>query len=184
MKILKASNKSLKIAENILQKGGVIIFPTDTVYGFLADASNKKAVEKIYKIKKRAKSKPLPIFVKDLAMAKTIAVVDKKAQTFLQKPRTTIVLRRQPKVTLYGQKKDSIAMRIPKHQFLQKLLKKPLVQTSVNVSGEKSLNTVGDIVATFWQNKQVELMIDGGDVKNPKPSKIIDFTSKHLTMLR
>ena len=70
MEILQNSKKSLPKTAAILKKGGVVICPTDTVYGFLADATNKKAVDKIFKIKRRPKSKPLPIFVKDLKMAK------------------------------------------------------------------------------------------------------------------
>jgi len=68
-----------------LKKGKVIVCPTDTVYGLIADATNKKAVEKIFKIKKRPKNKPLPIFVRDLKMAKKLAEIDKNQEKFLKK---------------------------------------------------------------------------------------------------
>ena len=58
---MKVSRESVSKAVAVLKKGGVVIFPTDTVYGFLADASDKKAVEKIFKIKKRPKSKALSL---------------------------------------------------------------------------------------------------------------------------
>ena len=74
MEILAISTKNysniLRNAIKAIRKGGVIIFPTDTVYGLIADATNKKAVGKIFKIKKREKNKWLPIFIKDLKSAK------------------------------------------------------------------------------------------------------------------
>ena len=77
MEILKQSPETLNKIIKILKSGGVVICPTDTVYGFLADAANKKAVDKIYKIKRRPKLKPLPVFVKNLTTAKEIAFIDK-----------------------------------------------------------------------------------------------------------
>ena len=118
-----------KSAEFILQ-GGVIIFPTDTVYGFLADASNKKAVEKIYKIKKRPKQKPLAVFVKDFKIAKELAEINKEQEKILKKKwpgKYTFVLRRKftevrPPRKLYGVDKKTIALRIPKYNFLNLIL--------------------------------------------------------------
>jgi L-threonylcarbamoyladenylate synthase len=78
MEILKLQQKSINKIVEFLNGGGVVVFPTDTVYGFLADAQNKKAVEKIYKIKKRPKLKPLAVFVKDLKMAKELAEINEK----------------------------------------------------------------------------------------------------------
>ncbi len=65
-----------KIAKE-LKRGKVIVCPTDTVYGLVADATNKKAVDKIFEIKERLRAKPLPIFVKDLKMAKKFARINK-----------------------------------------------------------------------------------------------------------
>ena len=71
MKLTKKNfEKIIKIAEKSIKEGKVLICPTDTVYGLIADATNKKAVEKIFKIKKRPLKKPIPIFVKDIKMAK------------------------------------------------------------------------------------------------------------------
>src|ERR1700680_722151 len=101
--------QKLNKAISILKKGGMIICPTDTVYGFLADASNKKAVEKIYKIKKRPKSKPLSIFVKDLKMAKELADIDRNTEIWLKKNwpgKVTAVLKRKHGAVFYGLKKN------------------------------------------------------------------------------
>ncbi len=182
----------------ILKSGGVIICPTDTVYGFLADASNKKAVEKIYNIKKRPKTKPLPVFVKDLKMAKELAEIDAKqakilrkfwpgAYTFILPTYIYTSLHKCKYWKLYGVGVKTIALRIPKHAFLQKLLKKinrPLVQTSVNISTQEPLKSIDEILATFGKNKLVGLIIDGGSVKSAKPSKIIDLTTNKAKILR
>ncbi len=194
MQIIKPSLNSIVLAVEFLKKGGVIVCPTDTVYGFLADASNKKAVDKIYKIKKRAKSKPLSVFVKDLKMAKEIAGINEKQEKMLKKywpGKYTFILKNRMDVGrlyyLYGAKKDTVAVRIPKHPFLQKLLKKinrPLVQTSVNISAQEPLNSIEQIMATFERNNLIGLIIDGGDIKNAKSSKIVDLTKEKIVQLR
>lgn len=178
----------LNKAATVLKNGGVVICPTDTVYGFLADASNKKAVEKIYRIKKRPKSKPLSVFVKNIAMANEIAFIDERQTKILKKfwpGKYTFILKRKPGIKIYGVKRDTIALRIPKHAFLQKLLKKidrPLVQTSVNISGRRTIDTISGIIKQFGK-KQI-LIIDGGDLKSGKASKIIDATKDTINVLR
>jgi tRNA threonylcarbamoyl adenosine modification protein (Sua5/YciO/YrdC/YwlC family) len=160
------------------------------VYGFLADASNKKAVDNIYRIKRRPKSKPLSVFVKDFKMAKKFSVIDNRQAAMLKKywpGKYTFIVKRKKGTVLYGVKKDTIGIRIPNHKFLQKLLKKinrPLAQTSVNISTKKALHSVDDILATFGNNKLVSMVIDGGGIKKQKPSKIIDVTSNKNKLLR
>ncbi len=187
-KIIKPSKGGVKIATDILQTGGVVICPTDTVYGFLADVQNKKAVGRIYKIKKRPKSKPLSLFVNDLKMAKDLAEIDERQEKILRKRwpgKYTFILKRKKGKKLYGVDKNTLAIRIPKHAFLQKLLKKfnrPLVQTSVNISNEKPLNKISDIIKTFGGADI--LIIDGGDIKKGKASKIIDLTKNKNNVVR
>ncbi len=179
MEIVKKSKAAKNKAIKVLLAGGVVVCPTDTVYGFLALSSNKKAVEKIYKIKKRAKSKPLAIFVKDLKMAKELAEIDKNQEKIIKKKwpgKYTFVLK---------SKNGTVALRIPKNKFLNDLLKKinkPLVQTSVNLSGKPVLTKISDIIKQF--DKSDILIIDGGNVKNNKSSKIIDLTNNKIKILR
>ena len=189
MEIIK-QQRALNKAALTLKMGKVIVCPTDTVYGFLADAGSKKAVNKIFKIKKRPKSKSLSIFVKDIKMAKTLSFTDKNQENFLKKNwpgKITIVLKRKTEIKIYGIAKSTIAMRIPKYKFLNNLLKKinrPLVQTSVNISGEPFLTNVRDIQEKFEKKKlQPDLIVDAGFLKN-KPSRIIDLTGKNEKILR
>ncbi len=190
MQTIKPSKSALATASALLKKGNVIICPTDTLYGFLADAKNKKAVDKIFKIKQRKKSKPLPVFVNSINMARELAFIDETQETFLQKVwpgKVTVILKRRPGITLYGVAQKTIALRIPRHAFLQEILnkvKRPLVQTSVNMSGRPSLLNIGDIKAEFDNNSLLSGIINGGNLKRGKPSKIVDYTHNHLTRLR
>ncbi len=204
MEIIKPSEESLKKTIEIIQRGGVIVCPTDTVYGFLADAANKKAVEKIFKIKKRPRQKPLPVFVRDFKMAKKLARIDEKQEKILKKywpGKYTFILKRRPGTKLFGINRKTIALRIPKYKFLDDLLRKinkPLVQTSVNISGKPASTKIGEVLKQFKLNKVVRktsdrlfygqlliaLVIDAGDLPKRKPSVIIDLTLKHLTRLR
>lgn len=188
MKLIKPSKKTLNEAKDILNNGGVIICPTDTVYGFLAVASSKKAVNKIFKLKKRPRSKPLPVFVKDLKMAKELAEIGKEQEKTLKKHwpgKYTFILKSKKLGYIGSSPASTIALRIPKHKFLNDLLKKinrPLAQTSANISGRLALNNIKEIIKQFGD--KVDLIIDGGNLPKRKPSKIIDLAVKELTRLR
>jgi L-threonylcarbamoyladenylate synthase len=181
MDTIRLSQKSVNEAVGIIKEGGVVVFPTDTVYGFLADVSDKKAVARIYKIKKRPKSKPLAVFVKDIKMAKELAEISKEQEKILKKywpGKYTFILNKK-------NQKGTVALRIPKYKPLNNLLKKinkPLAQTSVNISGQKELNKISDIIEKF--KKQNILTVDGGNLKKSRPSKIIDLTGERLTRIR
>jgi L-threonylcarbamoyladenylate synthase len=189
MEVVK-QQKSLNRALIAIKRGGVIICPTDTVYGFLADASDKKAVSKIYKIKKREKSKPLPVFVKDIKMAVSLAEIDTKQKKILNKywpGKYTFIFKRKNKLKLYDGAKKTIAVRIPKYKFLNNLLKginRPLVQTSVNISGGISLSKIDDILNEFGKDKNINLIIDAGNLQKNKPSVIIDLTKEKIKIVR
>jgi len=203
MEVARLTQKAVNKAARIIKNGGVVIFPTDTVYGFLADAANKKAVEKIFKLKKRSRQKPLPVFVRDFKMAKDLAVIDKNQEKILKRywftptpkfqrnlwcgGKYTFVLKRKYKTKLYGVAKDTIALRIPKYNFLNNLLdkiNKPLVQTSVNISGQPTLTKIRDIINQFGRTGLPMLIIDAGNLPKRKPSVIIDLTKDKEQILR
>lgn len=188
MGIIKQSPKIVNKVSAFLKKGRVVICPTDTVYGFLADASNKKAVDRIYKIKKRPKSKPLSVFVKDFKMAENLAEINEKQAKILKEfwpGKYTFILEQKPSIKLHGLKKNTIAIRIPKYKFLNDLLRKinrPLVQTSVNISGKTPLVKANDIIKQF--NESNILIIDSGDIKKGKSSKIFNLTNNKIKVIR
>lgn len=194
MKIFKVNSENtkeiVKIAANLIENGAVIVCSTDTVYGLVADATNKKAVEKIFKIKQRPKNKPLPIFIKDIKMARELAVIDKNQEKILKRywpGKYTFVLKRKSGIKIYGVAKNTIALRIPKYRFLNDLLKKinkPLAQTSVNISGKPALTKIADIISQFGRPGLPILIVDGRDLLKNKPSVIIDLTKDKIKTLR
>lgn len=183
MDFLKNSKNALNKAAKAIKEGGVVVFPTDTVYGFLADASNKKAVEKIYKIKKRPRSKPLAVFVKDMKMAKQLAEITLKHEKILKKywpGPYTFVLKAKRRL-------ETIALRVPKYKPLNDLLKKinkPLVQTSVNISGRPAITKIEEIKKTFGSNSAVGPIFDAGNLPKHKPSVIMDLSATKIKILR
>lgn len=188
MRFYKESPQTLNKVAAFLEEGGVVICPTDTVYGFLADASNKKAVDAIFKVKKRPASKPLSLFVKDIKMAQEITLIDENQLASLKSHwpgKYTFRLKRKKKVKLHGLDKDTIALRQPNYKFLNNLLKKmdmPLAQTSVNISGQPVLTNINEIVAKF--GKTDILVVDDGNLKKSEPSKIIDLTGEKVKIIR
>ncbi len=179
-KILKAKDVNIKEVLASLRKGGVVVCPTDTVYGLIADATDRKAVEKIFKIKKRNKNKPLPVFVSDIRMAKKLARMDVRQEKFAKSVwpgRTTLVFERKNSgKKLYGLDKRTIALRVPKYKLISSLNNHPLAETSVNVSGQPPLVKIKEIINLFQGKKlQPDLIIDGGDLKAGHPSKVIDL---------
>lgn len=195
MLILKITSENLisavEIAVKLIRQGKAIVCPTDTVYGLIADATNKKAVEKVFEIKKRSEKKPLPIFVKDIKMAKNLALIDEEQEKFLRKVwpgKITAVLKRN-ETKLYGVEKKTIALRIPKYKLVNKLLEKinrPLIGTSANISGKPASTKIKEVLGYFKRQKKdrPDLIIDVGGIKPSKPSKVIDLTGRKQKILR
>lgn len=186
MEVVKLSQKATNRALKVIASGGVVIFPTDTVYGFLSDATNEKAVEKIYKIKKREKQKPLGVFVKDVDAANTVAFVKKEHGKFLRDNKTTSVLKARKNVlSPLVYKDNAIGIRIPKYEFLNLILEKfgkPLAQTSANISGKPATTKIKEVLEQF-KDKDV-LIIDAGDLPKNTPSTIIDLTKNKIETIR
>lgn len=180
--------------KEFLERGQVVICPTDTVYGLLADATNDKAVEKIFEIKKRDRNKPIPIFIKDIDMAKKLAKIDKEQEKFLREVwpgKITVVLRRKRNCglskILFGREK-TIGLRIPDYKLIRELLekiKKPLTGTSANLSGKGSLTKIKEILEQFEEQEyRPDLILDAGNLSDGSPSIVIDLTKKKPRILR
>lgn len=192
MKIVRVPENLGQIVE-VIKEGGVVICPTDTIYGLIADASNEKAVKKVLMIKKRD-SKPIPIFVKDIKMAGKLAQIDKKKQRILAKVwpgKITVVLKKKrgcklPKI-LFGSVK-TIGLRIPDHGLINVLLKKldrPLTGTSANISGKPGSNKIKKVIVQFKNEMfQPDLVVDAGDLELSKPSTVVDLTESSVKILR
>jgi len=184
--------KVIKKIAGAIKKGGVAVFPTDTVYGLLADARNKKAVGKIFKIKKRPKTKPLAIFAKDIKMAKKYAFIGGKPEKFLKRNwpgKITAVLKAKGSLAEgLAAKNKTIGVRISGYKLIGLLFKKidfPLAQTSANISGREATVKIGEVAGQFARRKiKPDLIADAGDLPQNRPSKVIDFTGEKPRILR
>ncbi len=188
MSILRVDQRNLqtivKMMVKSIKQGEVMVCPTDTVYGLIADATNEKSVKKLLKIKKRNAQKPIPIFVKDLKTAKKFALINKNKEKFLKKVwpgKVTVVLKRKKiKTSLYGIAKKTIGLRIPDYKLLNVLLKKlnfPLAETSANIFGKPASNNIKEVISQFKNQKfQSDLIVDAGNLKPGKPSIVLDLT--------
>jgi len=155
---------SVEKAAKIIKKGGVVVYPTDTVYGLGANALDEKAVKKVFEMKKRDFSKPISIIVRDIEMAKQVASfgrdIEEKLKKLLPGPVTVILFKKKilPDILTAGSNK--VGIRIPNCKFTQALMQRldfPITTTSANISGEP---------------------IEG------KPSTVIDLTGKEPKILR
>ncbi|MBU0630117.1 MAG: threonylcarbamoyl-AMP synthase [Candidatus Margulisbacteria bacterium] len=158
-------------AIQILTSGGVVAFPTETVYGIGALLYSRKGINKIYKLKKRPRNKPLQVLVSSLAEARKLAEFSPQALALARKAwpgPLTLVL-----PSLKG--KRTIGLRVPRHPLTLKLLKLtgPLAATSANESGEKPALTAFEVIAAL---PELDLVIDGGKARLGQASKVIDFT--------
>ncbi|MBI5254211.1 threonylcarbamoyl-AMP synthase [Candidatus Falkowbacteria bacterium] len=177
----------IKQAVDVLKAGGVIVYPTDTIYGFGADIFNKDAIDRVYKIKKKG-VQGFSFIIPDLKDISKFAIVSDFAYKTMRKLLPgpyTFVLR----ATKYVPKelipeKKTVAIRIPDNKVcleLVRLLSGPIVTTSVNISGEHFFSDPLDIEKTFGE--QVDLVLDAGALSN-EPSSVIDLTSDTPVIIR
>ncbi|MDD5144513.1 MAG: L-threonylcarbamoyladenylate synthase [Candidatus Pacebacteria bacterium] len=195
MQIINLNKNNFKevveIASVLIKEGRVVVVPTDTVYGLVADAVNKKTIGKVFKIKCRKKKNPIPIFIKDIKEAKKIAKINKEQENFLRKVwpgGVTVILERKKGLKIYGVDNKTIALRIPKYKLIDDILKKvnlPLSGTSANISGRPAAASIEELSKQFKGVKnQPDLVVDAGKLKTKKSSTVIDLTIEPYNILR
>ena len=175
-------------AAGVLRKGGVIIYPTDTLYGLGADAFSDSAVEKVYAIKGRDPQKPIHAVFADFTMVEEYAIVNdaarKLAAEFLPGP-LTMVLQKKPGVTGGIGNGETIGIRIPDNDFCLELAKtfgKPFTTTSANKSGVDPESDIQKIIDQLGE--AVDLVIDGGVLPMSAPSTVVNLISGTPVILR
>lgn len=188
--------EEIDIIANSLIKGEVVAYPTDTVYGLGCIATNRVAVKRIHKIKRRDSGKPLLVLIKSYSMLHDLCKISAKQEKYIRsvwppsariaqnpdlshkKRPTTFILRSKgllPREILGVS--NSLAVRLPKNDFLITILKKinaPLVSTSLNISGKKQIEDLNDIESYFTIYKP-DLIIDAGKLKKQRPSSVVDI---------
>ncbi len=183
--IRELNEQTIKKIVRVIDDGGVIAFPTETVYALAADASNFAAVEKIYTIKRRFNNKPLPILVKRIAEFDERA--KKLAFHFFPGP-ITLVLKSKIHSNLaknVNQDIGTIGIRMPNNLPAIKILQavgRPLVGTSANISNQESAVDAYEVLRDF--DGQIDLLVDKGKTEHGAPSTIIDLTTEKVKILR
>jgi len=180
----------LNKAIRVLNSGGVLIYPTETVYGLGADATNKNAVNKIFEIKRRDKLKPLLIAVSSVDMAKKYVwwnkYADILAKKYLPGPLSLVLSVKDESIdeNIY-QGGIKVGIRIPKNEFALKLaasFNRPITSTSANISGEKPPVRLEDIDEEV--KSKVDLIVEKGECELKKPSTIVDVSSYPPRLIR
>ncbi|MCL2485356.1 MAG: L-threonylcarbamoyladenylate synthase [Endomicrobia bacterium] len=187
IKIHHKDKDSHKQAAEIIKKGGVAVIPTETVYGFAADAFNIEARKTIYKIKGRNFKKPLIIMTADIESVKILTDIPEKALKIAKKfwpGQLTLIFPTTELGKILSGGRDNIGVRIPDNEFMLRLLKEigtPLWTTSVNSSGDKSAKEFDE---TMKFEELVDVMIDGGKCEFSFESTVIDMVKFPYIVIR
>jgi len=186
MLVCQSIGKNIKKARKILKNGGVIIYPTDTLYGLGADIFNREAVERIFRIKGRDFKKPLSIMVSSLKQIKNLAWVNQKQEklikTILPGP-FTVLLKKKKKISYnITAGSEKVGLRIPASKICRQLSKDmPITTTSANVSGFQPDLNINKIAKKF--KNQTDFILKGERLSG-QPSIIIDLTEEPFTIFR
>jgi L-threonylcarbamoyladenylate synthase len=184
--IIPASKIQTALA--ILQSGGIVAFPTDTVYGLGALAFNNTAIESIYTAKDRPLEKAIPILISDSVDLEMVAAdVTKMAQIFAMRfwpgPLTCVIPKQQTLPSAVSAT-PTVAVRIPNHIAARALLRAvgPMAVTSANISGQASPSTAQEVYEQL--NGRIPLILDGGKTPGGIPSTLVDCTGESPVILR
>lgn len=193
MEIIKEKESSINKAVEILKKGGLVVFPTETVYGIGADATNSKAIKKLNIYKARPFGKPYSIAVSDKKMAEEYALLNQTARNlykeFLPGPLTIISKGKHKVASGVESENGTIGIRIPNYPLVIEIVKslgKPITATSANASYKKRPYKISDIFENISakQKKLIDLIIDAGQLPKSEPSTVVDTTLDDITLLR
>lgn len=178
----------IKKAADLLRDGGVIVYPTDTIYGIGCDVFNKKAIERIYIIKQKDRREPLSFICPDLKDVSKFAKVDNRDYKIMRRvfpgPYTLVLegTRLVPKLMLT--KRKTVGIRVPENNICLALLREfghPIVSTSVTMGNDEILNDPFEIHERM--HKVLDVVIDGG-LQSTAASTVVDLTTDPPTILR
>ncbi len=185
--------KELRQAIQILKKGGVVVYPTDTAYGLAVDATNLQAVKKLYKLKGRAFQNPIHVIPPNKAWLKKLVKINTPAKkiidTLMPGPLTLVLpLKASGQAwRMISANTKTLGIRRPKHKIaldLAMYLNKPITTTSANISGKPAAYSVQEVKKQF-QNASLkpDFYINGGKLRKIKPSTVVQVI-KHVKILR
>ncbi len=175
-------------AVEVLNRGGLVAFPTDTVYGLAAQVDDPAAIEKLYQAKQRSKEKAIPVLLGspaelDQVAASVSTAAQKLADAFWPGPLTLVIVG-HPDLPDNLAPGPTLGVRIPDHADALTLLglTGPLAVTSANLSGGENARDAAQVTAQL--SGRIDLILDGGITPGGQPSTVVDCTSETLTILR
>ena len=171
----------IKEAANALQKGKLVAFPTETVYGIGANSLDKKAIDRLYAVKKRPKNKPFTVHIAGFEALKDLKIVlSEHAERIIRKfwpgPLTIVA---------FNKKKEKIGLRMPSNKIALELISKadlPIVAPSANISGKKPPLSGKEVILEM--DGLVDIILDAGNTEVGKESTVLDVTKDPFTILR
>jgi L-threonylcarbamoyladenylate synthase len=186
---------SISRTVEVLKEGGIIVYPTDTLYGLGVDMTNQKAVNKLLHLKRRNINSPISIMVNSInSMEEIIGPISPKKQALLKNilpGKFTILLKNKSEKVSENKylwnplDQDKIGFRIPDLAVCRELsiqLKKPISSTSANISGQESVISIQEVVSYF--GNKLDLILDAGPMKSNKGSTVIDLTKLPFMVFR
>ncbi len=191
MKIFKMNPENpdmdlISEAIDIMAQGGIILYPTDTVYGLGANIFNNDAVKRIYEIKQRDKSKPLSVLVSNMGSMELIAHLNNNSREIINKwlpGPFTFILNKKTIVSPYVSSSSKVGVRIPDYKIARSLASIfPITTTSANIANEDTLSNPHDILKQMGDC--IDLVIDVGDLEGGEPSTVIDLTYPKPSLIR
>jgi len=187
--VIEQSNlQSGKLAQEVLQAGGVIAIPTDTVYGIACLVNNRASIQRLYAIKEREHVKAIPVLIGALEQTSEIAACFPPAAKTLSRHfwpgALTLVVNKQPDLPIELTSYPTVGIRMPDHEWLRSLIQScgPLAATSANISEQPSLSNAQAVLEEL--GGRVDLLIDGGTCEGGIPSTVIDCTVSPIIILR
>jgi L-threonylcarbamoyladenylate synthase len=185
--MIKINKKIIESIKKPIKEGAIAVIPTDTIYGIVCSAMNKKSVEKVYKLRKRDAKKPVIILIssiKDLKLFGVKVDKEKKMIELLWPDKVSVILNCPNKKFEYLHRgTKTLAFRMPEDKDLISLLKAtgPLIAPSANFEGKKPAKNIKE--AQNYFGSSVDFYIDGGDLKS-EPSTIISIISGEIKIIR
>lgn len=192
MRTIPLDESAIHESIKILLQGGIVIFPSDTVYGALVDSTNKSAVAKLLSFKNRPAGKPISVFVSNMDMLKEYVDVGNSKlllDKLLPGPFTVILGSKHKTDLKLESERGTLGVRIPDNNPVIHLVKefgKPITATSANLSGRPAHYSVATLLREFPQSKKdmIDLIVDGGKLPRNKPSTVVDLTTPIIKIMR
>jgi L-threonylcarbamoyladenylate synthase len=184
--------EKIRAAAGVIKKGGIVGFPTETVYGLAADYSNKEAIDKIFSIKRRPQDKPLTVQIENISslgiLTSDIPVFAYQLMsTFWPGPLTMVfnAVDDLPAHLRSFQSKPTVGVRIPDNKIAKSLIQEsqtPIVAPSANISGQAEAKTAQEVLDVF--DGLIEMVIDGGGSELGVASTVLDLSVTPYKILR